>query len=146
MSLQFRNLDIGPEQPVSEWPGEAVLAALERGSLQHWRRLVSEIREHPWGSVARKVEQALEVSQPYGVTGLMRRAIEHARARAVLRERDEVAAMVRRLVENSGLNQCEFAERVGTSPSRLSTYLTGKVTPSAALMLRMQRLVESASR
>ncbi len=34
----------------------------------------------------------------------------------------------------------EFASRIGTSTSRLSTYAAGKVTPSAALMLRIRRL------
>jgi transcriptional regulator with XRE-family HTH domain len=32
--------------------------------------------------------------------------------------------------------------RLGTSRSRLSTYLSGKVTPSAGLLVRMERLVE----
>jgi hypothetical protein len=31
---------------------------------------------------------------------------------------------------------------MGTSTSRLSTYVSGKVTPSAALLLRMRRLAE----
>ncbi len=30
----------------------------------------------------------------------------------------------------------------GTSTSRLSTYATGKVTPSAALLVRMRRMTE----
>lgn len=144
MNLKFRNVDIRPEQPVTEWPGEAVLTALERGSLKDWRRLVAEIREHPWGSVARKVEQALEVSRPYGVAGLMQRAIERARENAVQRDRVEVAELVRTLVHESGLSQREFAERIGTSASRLSTYMTGKVTPSAALVLRMQKIARSS--
>ena len=32
----------------------------------------------------------------------------------------------------------EFAAGVGTSASRLSTYATGKVTPSAAMLLRIE--------
>lgn len=38
----------------------------------------------------------------------------------------------------SGLSKSEFASRIGTSASRLSTYLSGSVTPSASLLLRMQ--------
>jgi hypothetical protein len=34
------------------------------------------------------------------------------------------------------------ASRIGTSPSRLSTYVTGKVTPSAALLVRMRRAID----
>lgn len=140
MTLKFRNLDISPQSPVREWPTEAVLTALERGSLRDWRRLIRAIDEDPWGDIARKVEQALDVSRPYGVAGLMERAIDRARTRAAKEERSEVARQVRCHLQSSGLTQSEFAERIGTSASRLSTYLSGRVTPSAALLLRMQRL------
>jgi len=33
-----------------------------------------------------------------------------------------------------------FAEAIGTSPSRLSTYANGRVAPSATLLLRMERV------
>ncbi|MFD2862989.1 helix-turn-helix domain-containing protein [Salininema proteolyticum] len=39
------------------------------------------------------------------------------------------------------MSQAEFAERIGTSASRLSTYISGKVMPSAALMVRIRRVV-----
>ena len=37
MSLAFRNIDVSPEEPVEVWPTEAILTALERGGLGHWR-------------------------------------------------------------------------------------------------------------
>lgn len=37
------------------------------------------------------------------------------------------------------MTNVRFAEHIGTSASRLSTYLSGKVTPSAALLLRIER-------
>lgn len=46
---------------------------------------------------------------------------------------------MRAAVEHSGLTNAEFAALVGTSASRLSTYLSGKVTPSAALLVRIER-------
>jgi DNA-binding transcriptional regulator YiaG len=55
-------------------------------------------------------------------------------------ERALVAEEVRRLVDVSGLSLTEFASRMGTSVSRLSTYRSGRVTPSAALMTRMRRV------
>jgi len=51
-----------------------------------------------------------------------------------------VAAEVRRLVSDSALSRQDFADRIGTSRSRLSTYMSGKVVPSAALMVRMRRV------
>jgi transcriptional regulator with XRE-family HTH domain len=42
------------------------------------------------------------------------------------------------------LSQQDFALRLGTSRPRLSTYLSGKVTPSASLMVRMRRVATQA--
>jgi DNA-binding transcriptional regulator YiaG len=136
-TLIFRNVDASPEDPVAEWPVEAIQTALERGSLSHWRRLGAAIQAQPWGRVAREVEEVLTYSRPYGVAEAMERVLARARAEAEAAERAAVAAEVQRLIEDSGLTRREFASRIGTSPSRLSTYATGKVTPSAALMLRM---------
>jgi len=141
MTVKFRNLEVSPDQPVCEWPGEAVLAAIERGSLSDWRRVVREMRREPWGGTARRVEQALQVSQAYGIAPALERALGRARGSARDSERQRVAANVRRLVADSGLSQAEFAQRIGTSASRLSTYMQGRVVPSAALLIRMQDLV-----
>ena len=136
--LIFRNVNASPDDPVSDWPQEAIQTALERGSLSHWRRLAKAIRAEPWGPVARRVEEVLTYSRPYGVARLMQRVIASARDAAKESERRAVANEVEWLVEASGLTRAEFASRIGTSTSRLSTYATGKVTPSAALMVRMR--------
>ena len=52
-----------------------------------------------------------------------------ARELAIDSEREEVASEVRDLVARSGLSRQDFAERIGTSRSRLSTYMSGKVVP-----------------
>jgi DNA-binding transcriptional regulator YiaG len=83
------------------------------------------------GPVARRVEEALEVSQPYGVGALMTDVLAAARARAEHAERVAVATEITQLQAASGLTRAEFASAIGTSTSRLSTYLNGKVTPSA---------------
>ena len=54
-----------------------------------------------------------------------------------------MAEEVRQLIARSGLSQAAFAERIGTSASRLSTNATGKKTPSATLMVRMRRVAGS---
>jgi DNA-binding transcriptional regulator YiaG len=139
-TLAFRNVDASPDDPVSEWPIEAIQTALERGGLEHWRRLADAIRAEPWGPVARGVEEVLTYSRPYGVAEAMERSIARAREAAESSERRAVAAEIDALVQASELSRAEFASRIGTSPSRLSTYVTGKVTPSAALLVRMRRL------
>jgi len=136
-SLAFRNVDASPSDPVSAWPIEAIQTALERGGLAGWRRLATEIRSQPWGPVTRRIEGVLEYSRPYGVAKTMELVIAIARSEAERGERQAVADDVNQLIETSDLSRAEFASRIGTSPSRLSTYATGKVTPSAALMVRM---------
>jgi DNA-binding transcriptional regulator YiaG len=140
MALAFRNLTISPDAPVSKWPAEAVLTALERGDLGDWHRIAVQIQADPWGKTARQVEEILTHSRPYGVAEIMETVLSRARQQAEDAERTAIAAQVQEAVKNSGLSQAEFASRIGTSASRLSTYVSGKVTPSATLMLRISRL------
>ncbi|MGH3949720.1 MAG: helix-turn-helix domain-containing protein [Pseudonocardiaceae bacterium] len=142
MALAFRNLTISPDAPVSSWPTEAVQTALERGDLGDWRRIVAELRQDPWGRTARQVEEVMSHSRPYGIADAMETVLARIRARIEAGEREEVAAEIRGAIANSRLSRTEFASRIGTSASRLSTYATGKVTPSATLMLRIRRLAE----
>lgn len=138
--LAFRNVDASPDDPVDEWPVEAIQTALERGSLTYWRRLAKAIQAQPWGPVARRVEEVLTYSRPYGVANVMERVIADAREATEADERRAVAAEISRLIDASGLTRAEFASRIGTSTSRLSTYANGKVTPSASLLVRMGRV------
>jgi DNA-binding transcriptional regulator YiaG len=138
--LRFRNVNATPADPVESWPFEGVLSAVERGSLVDWRRLMAAVRRDPWGSVARDLEQALEVARPYGTAVLLERALQQARQAAASAECAEVARRVRKSFEASGLDRAAFAARIGTSTSRLSTYLTGRVAPSSTLLVRMERV------
>jgi transcriptional regulator with XRE-family HTH domain len=74
----------------------------------------------------------------------MERAILAARREVEEEERRSVAEEVNELIDRSGLSRAGFAARIGTSASRLSTYATGKVTPSATLLLRMRRTADEA--
>lgn len=142
MGFQFRNVDADPDASVLHWPSEAVATALDRGGLSHWRRLAAAIRSDPWGPVARRVEEAVQADAPYGVGPLMAAVVADAREVAERRERAAVAAEIAHLVAASSLTRAEFASRIGTSASRLSTYLSGGVVPSAALMVRMRGLAK----
>jgi DNA-binding transcriptional regulator YiaG len=138
VSLPLRNVDADLTDPADIWPFEAVQTALERGGISEWALLIAAIRAEPWGHAARCVEQTLAIREPYGVGPLMRRVLAEARDAAEQRERAEVAARIRAAIAASGLTQRDFAERVGTSPSRLSTYASGKVVPSATMLLRIE--------
>lgn len=137
-SLRFRNLHIDPSAPVAQWSVEGLLAAIDRGSLPHWRRIVSAINADPWGPLASDLSTAIELAEDRGVAVTIQRAIARARKRADDRAREEVSRRLGALVAESGFTAAEFAARLGTSPSRLSTYLSGKVMPSAALLVRAE--------
>ena len=145
-ALKFRNIDASPDDPVETWPFEGFLAAVERGTLPDWDRLATAIRADPWGPVARQVLEAVHLSHPYGTTELLEAVVARARQLAISSERDNVASEVRDLVGRSGLTRQDFADRIGTSRSRLSTYMSGKVVPSATLMVRMRRAALHASK
>ena len=119
-------------------------AALERGGLRYWSRLAEAIRLDPWGPTARAVEQVLSHSRPYGVAELMEQVIADARQAAGAAERAAVAEEICSLWRASGLTREEFASRVGTSASRMSTYMSAKVVPSAALIVRMRRMASGS--
>src|ERR1700676_3329324 len=139
-ALKFRNITASPDDPVETWPFEGILAAVERGTLPDWRRLAAAIRADPWGPVAQQVLEAIRLSRPYGTAELLEGEISRARTQAADSEREDVASEVRNLIGRSGLSKQDFAERIGTSRSRLSTYMSGKVVPSATLMVRMRRV------
>ena len=144
-TLKFRNIDASPDDPVETWPFEGILAAIERGALPDWHRLAAAMRADPWGPVAHQVLEAIHLSHPYGTTELLEGVVTHARKLATESERADVASEVQALVARSGMSKQNFAERIGTSRSRLSTYISGKVVPSATLMVRMRRVALHAS-
>ncbi|MQA63388.1 MAG: XRE family transcriptional regulator [Actinophytocola sp.] len=127
---------------MARWPTEAVQIALERGDLDDWRRIVGELKRDPWGRTARQVEEVLSYSRPYGIAEAIETVLAWIRADVEAGEREQVAADVRGAIAMSGLSRADFASRIGTSASRLSTYATGKVTPSATLFLRIRRLAD----
>ena len=58
----------------------------------------------------------------------------------------DTQAVIERLdaaVAASGLSMRQFAHALGTSPSRLSSYRTGRVAPSAAFLLRAERIANA---
>lgn len=139
-SLRFRNLDIDPSAPVAQWGVEGLLAAIDRGSLPDWRRIVSAINAEPWGPLASDLTAAIDLAEDRGVAATLGRGIDRAQQRAQNRAREEVSRRLAALVSESGFTAAEFAARLGTSPSRLSTYLSGKVMPSAALLVRAEAI------
>ncbi|PWN03192.1 hypothetical protein DJ010_08705 [Nocardioides silvaticus] len=132
--------DVDPTNP-ARVPRDAqeLTQVIEKRGAAEWRRVLAIIAGNPWGpEVNRLVELANEADLPAPAAAVewcakvYRKRFEEA-------ERLEVAKEIRRLVAISGCSQRQFAQYIGTSPSRLSTYVNGLVTPSAAMMLRISR-------
>lgn len=138
MPVQFRNVDASPDDDINTWPYEALVTAIERGLVPDWQPVFAEIRRNPWGTAARRVTQIASDTDDEAVGTLFSRAVTHARSTAQASERAELAQRVRAAIAASGLSAAEFAAQVGTSASRLSTYATGRVTPSAAMLVRIE--------
>ncbi|MBM7520321.1 helix-turn-helix domain-containing protein [Nocardioides nitrophenolicus] len=134
-----------PEPPVLTTV-EDVLAVFRDGGVPAWRALVAASRAEPWSGVSEEhlklldpVAHAAEVSCLRAVSEMIRRIVEDE-------ERAAIAAHIRNAIAETGLTQREFASLVGTSSSRLSTYVTGTVTPSAAMLLRINRAARRVRR
>ena len=138
MSVRFRNVDASPSDDVTTWPYEALVTVIERGLVADWQPVFAELRGRPWGPIARKVERIAATTTDVAVGRLFSLAVARSRADAERAERAEVARRIRAAIAATGLTAAEFAACVGTSASRLSTYATGKVTPSAAMLLRIE--------
>lgn len=138
MSVRFRNVDASPVGDVTSWPYEAFVTVIERGLVTDWQPVFAEVRRRPWGPVARKVERIAATTPDVAVGRLFAMAVVRARADADRADRTEVARRIRAAIAASGLTAAEFAAGLGTSASRLRTYATGKVTPSAAMLLRIE--------
>lgn len=138
MALTFRNLTVTPADPVDMWGVEGLLTAIDRGGLREWSRIRRAVESEPYGKAALDLEQALDLAEDVGAVALVRFHLERAR----WSEAEAVAAQIRTFIRESGLTNRAFAEAIGTSASRLSTYARGSVTPSAVLFERMRRAAQ----
>lgn len=142
MAVQFRNVEGSPSDPVTSWPYEGLVAVLEDGLVADWQPVITEIRRAPWGDVARAVEHFCTYCDDRPLATLFSLIVVRARERTEAAEKAAVAGRVREAIARSGLTAADFALRVGTSASRLSTYAAGRVMPSAAMLVRIESAAE----
>ncbi|WP_299166275.1 helix-turn-helix transcriptional regulator [uncultured Arthrobacter sp.] len=140
--LKFRNLTIEPDAPVDQWGFEGLLAAVERGDIRDWHRIAEAVTASPRGKVAAELKEVLATTESPAMSALFSRILLHSVRNSEDAERQEVTQDLAAYLTRSGMTRAEFAQQLGTSPSRLSTYLTGKVVPSAVMMVRARRLAE----
>lgn len=139
MALTFRNLTVTPDAPVSDWGVEGILTSIDRGESRDWARIITAITVAPHGMVAAQLEEALDIAESSGVSALLRRALDHARSRPEERS----VRRIRELYLGADLTQEQLAARIGTSRTRLNSYLTGRVAPSAVVLQRIEDVSRS---
>lgn len=134
---------LDPDRPGARARAAAPPPAIPIGfDLGHWREVLAPLAAAPWSPYGdRLVKRAAAVgADAVRIVAGCRALCQEAESR---RERLAIAGEIRRLVAETGLSQREFAPYVGTSASRLSTYATGRVVPSAAMMLRIQHVART---
>lgn len=112
---------------------------LEQHGASTWRKVLANVAANPWGPDVKRLLSFAEEAGMAAPAEAVAACQEVYRKRHENADRLEVALEIRRLVAISGCNQRQFARYVGTSAPRLSTYVNGAVTPSAAMMLRISR-------
>lgn len=145
MTLKFRNLVVSPHDPVEEWGFEGLLTAVERGDINDWRRIAQALLKDPRGKVAAELEDVADAAENPAIPSLLQRILRQARKDSEAEERRAVARELQSCLDASGLDRSQFSSRLGTSQSRLSTYLNGKVVPSATLMVRARSIAGRAA-
>lgn len=138
VALLLEGIDLDLFLPAIRTEAE-LLGVVDHGSVLEWRHHFAMIASSPWSPYSHHLADLAQQAARPEVVGLVDRFTQVCREQHKEREREQVAEEVRRLVADSGATQREFAQWVGTSPSRLSTYISGTVTPSASLMLRITR-------
>lgn len=130
----------GPVVPsdIEGWPFDALVLAIAEGDLVDWQQMASVVQRKPWGEFARNAGPAAEAAGDDAVASALHEVVEFSRALRERREREEIAKRITRTVMSTGLTQKALASRIGTSASRLSTYMSGSVTPSASMLLRIE--------
>lgn len=130
--------DAVPGEPLTT--PEEMKQAVEGETVVGWREQFALVAADPWAPYPIRVRRlAADAGYPE-VAEAFERCMQVYRTQLEVEERRQVAREIRRLVAVSGASQREFARYVGTSPSRLSTYVTGTVTPSAVMLMRIARV------
>jgi DNA-binding transcriptional regulator YiaG/DNA-binding transcriptional ArsR family regulator len=125
---------------------EQLMDLIHHGNARRWRAALLPLIESPWGPYGEHVVRLAKDAGHDAIAELLQDCRKVFRTRQEQRERDAIAREIRRLVAISGLTQRQFAAQIGTSPSRLSTYVNGRVIPSAAMLLRIRRVAHAQRR
>jgi hypothetical protein len=134
MPLRFRNIDATPDDPVDAWGFEGMLAAIDRGYAADWRKLIEAVAVDP--SLRAVYEDARAAAESQATVALLDAALA-ARSRSAQEEaRDRLRAAFRA----TRLTQAQLAARLETSRPRMTSYLSGGVTPAMDVLVGVEAI------
>lgn len=136
MPLRFRNIDATPEDPVQAWGFEGMLAAIDRGYAADWRKLVAAVVADP--ALRPAFDEARDAAESRATVALLDAVLVDRERTPAERALDRLRAAFR----STRMTQAELAERLGTSRTRLNTYLTGRVTPSMDVLVAVEGIAD----
>lgn len=136
MPLRFRNIDATPDDPVEAWGFEGMLAAIDRGYAADWRKLIAALVANP--ALRPVFEEAREAAESRATVALLDAALE----REERSPSEQALARLRSAYRGTRMTQAELALRLGTSRTRLNSYLTGKVTPAMDVLVAIEQIAE----
>lgn len=136
MPLRFRNLDVTPGDPVALWGFEGMLAAIDRGYSKDWRKLVCAVAADP--SLRDTFDEAAEAAESRSTVLLLKEMLAQ-----VERAPSDIALdRLRDAFRGTRMTQGELAAELGTSRTRVNSYLTGRVTPSMDVLVAVERVAD----
>lgn len=136
MPLHFRNIDATPDDPVEAWGFEGMLAAIDRGYAKDWRKLVDAVAGNPTLRVI--FDEARDAAESRATVAALDAALELAERTPA----QEALARLRSAYRGTRMTQGELASKLGTSRTRLNSYLTGKVTPSMDVLVAVEQIAD----
>ncbi|RFA11562.1 hypothetical protein B7R21_12750 [Subtercola boreus] len=136
MPLRFRNIEATPDDPVSAWGFEGMLAAIDRGYAHDWRKLVDAVATDP--ELRPVFDEAAEAAESRSTVGLL----ESALARATATPAELALERLREAYRGTRMTQARLARELGTSRPRLNSYLAGRVTPSMDVLVAVEQIAD----
>ncbi|MCJ1707625.1 helix-turn-helix transcriptional regulator [Microbacterium sp. VKM Ac-2923] len=134
MPLRFRNVDVTPDDPVESWGFEGMLAAMDRGYAVDWRKLIEAVFDDP---VLRAIYDDARDAAESEATVILLDAALAARSRSTEQEARE---RLRAAFRATGLTHAQLAGRLGTSRPRMTSYLSGSVTPAMDVLVAIEAI------
>lgn len=134
MPLRFRNIDATPDDPVASWGFEGMLAAIDRGYPKDWKKLAGAVARDD--DLRTSFDAAAVAAESRSTVLLLELMISERRQTA----RERALERLQDAYRVTGMTQGDLAAAIGTSRTRLNSYLNGHVIPPMDVLVEVERI------